>query len=132
MVDAISIALSGLNAQKQKLAATANNIANVSTSGAVPTATNNSTVYKPLQTTFTSLDQGQGVTANITPDEKGYTVTFDPSSPFANDQGQIAVPNVDLAQEAVNAIEAKLAYKANISVIKTQEDMNKELLDTLA
>lgn len=139
MADALSIALSGLTAQKQRLAATASNIANASTAGAVPSADPSapvSTVYKPLNVTFSSLSddsgQGAGVRANVTPDPEGYTVTYSPNSAFADAGGLIAVPNVDLATEAVHLIETRLAYKANISVIKTQDEMMKDLLDVLA
>ena len=137
-MDALSIALSGLVAQKQRLAATASNIANVSTAGRVPSADPSapaSTVYKPLNVSFTSLDvngTGGGVKADVTPDANGYTVVYDPNSIYANQEGLIAAPNVDLATELVNLTETKIAFKANVSVIKTQDQMIGDLLDTLA
>ncbi|MEZ0225488.1 MAG: flagellar basal body rod protein FlgC [Alphaproteobacteria bacterium] len=138
MVDALSIALSGLVAQSQRLAATASNIANASTTGIVPSADPSapaSTVYKPLQVTFLQLESGgigAGVTAVVTPDPDGYTVVYDPESIYANSEGLIAAPNVDYANELVNLIEIKLAYRANISVIKTQDAMIGDLLDEIA
>lgn len=134
MTDAFSIALSGLRAQTTRLAATASNIANVSTSGTVPSADPSapaSTVYKPLNVSFSSLESG-GVTATVTPDPAGYTVVYDPSSGFAGSDGLVAAPNVDLTEQAVNLIETRLAYKANISVIKTQDEMLGDLLNTVA
>lgn len=65
MTDAITIATSGLRAQKQKMGVAAHNIANVLTAGPVPTAEGVSTVYRPLQAQFHSLPQG-GVEVNIT------------------------------------------------------------------
>lgn len=135
MTDALSIALSGLKAQTQRLAATASNVANASTTGAVPSADPSapaSTVYKPLQVTFSSLEDTGGVRADVSPDPNGYTVIYDPSSVHANAEGLIAAPNVDLAEEAVHLLETKSAYKANVSVIKTQDEMLKDLLDVLA
>lgn len=134
MTDAFSIALSGLRAQTTRLASTASNIANVSTTGIVPSADSSapaSTVYKPLDVSFSSLDSG-GVIATVTPDPQGYTVVYDPSSGFAGSDGLVAAPNVDLTEEAVNLIETRLAYKANISVIKTQDQMLGDLLDAIA
>ena len=134
MTDAFSIALSGLRAQTTRLAATASNIANASTSGTVPSANPSapaSTVYQPLNVSFSSLESG-GVAAAVTPDPTGYSVVYDPSSIYANSEGLTAVPNVDLSEEIVNLIETKLLYKANISVIKTQDEMLGDLLDTLA
>lgn len=134
MTDAFSIALSGLRAQSTRLAATASNIANASTSGTVPSAdpsTPASTVYKPLDVSFSTLDSG-GVIATVTPDPTGYSVVYDPNSIYANSEGLIAAPSLDLSEEIVNLIETKLLYKANISVIKTQDEMLGDLLDTIA
>jgi len=138
MADALSIALSGLQAQQTRLAATASNIANASTTGAVPAGASTSAsssagpaVYKPLQVNFTSVESG-GVRADVSPDPNGYEISYDPSSSYANSDGYVAAPAVDLAQESVNLIETKAAYKANISVIKTQDEMLGDLLDTIA
>ncbi|MDD9901030.1 MAG: flagellar basal body protein [Alphaproteobacteria bacterium] len=130
-MDAISIALSGLNAQSAKLAATASNIANASTSGRVPDdADPASTVYRPLNVSYTALEAG--VRAQVVPDEDGYSVVYAPSDLHANEEGLIAVPNIDFAEQSVNLIAAKAAYKANLAVIRVQDDLNEELLDTLA
>jgi flagellar basal-body rod protein FlgC len=141
MTDALSIALSGIKAQQQRLDVAANNIANITTTGRVPTVDNPaSTVYKPLNVSLTAQTLGSnsalgnagGVLANVTQNQNGYSVSFDPSNPYANNDGLIAAPNVDLAQEIVNIIETKAAFRANISVIKTQEKLSGELLDALA
>jgi len=131
MVDAISIASSGLMALDQGLSATASNIANAGTTGALPTAQSPaSTVYKPLTVNYTSQADG-GVSAEVSANQS-YSPAYDPSSAYANAQGLIAAPNVDLAQEMVNLIETKISYKANVDVIKTQNEMTDELLNTIA
>ena len=135
MTDAISIAVSGLVAQKQRLNASASNIANLTTSGAVPSETVSSTVYRPIRANLTPLvvdGQGAGVTSNITEINNPYSLSYDPSSPFANAEGLIAVPNVDIAAEFVNIIETKNAFKANIAVLRVQDDLLGDLLDTFA
>lgn len=134
MTDALSIALSGLRAQTTRLAATASNIANASTSGTVPNADPSapaSTLYTPVTVDFSS-HAGGGVSAQVRPDPNAYSVIYDPSSGYANADGLVAVPDVDLAQEAVNLLETKALYKANLSVIKTQDEMLGDLLDTIA
>ena len=134
MTDALSIAISGLKAQETRLNAAASNIANVSTSGAVPSsdlAAPASTVYRPLTVNLTSLESG-GVSANVTADPNGYTLAYDPSSSYANSEGLVATPNVDLATEAVNTIESRALFKANLSVIKTEDKMLGELIDSIA
>lgn len=133
MVDAISTALSGLNAQKVRLSASASNIANISTVGRVPGSVTAPTaapaVYKPLTATLTSQEDG-GVIASLIEKDNAYSVVSDPSSPFADAEGNIAVPNVDLAEEAVNLITTKAAFKANAAVLRAQEEMSEELLKT--
>lgn len=134
MTDVLSIAVSGLNAQKQRLAATASNVANATTTGTVPGTDSSapaSTVYKPLNVSLTSLGGG-GVAAQTTADENGYSIVYDPSSPHANEQGQIAAPNVDFIREMVGLLETKAAFKANLAVIRTQDEMTGGLLDTIA
>jgi len=91
-----------------------------------------STVYRPLRVHLSSAGEGGGVYATVTPDENGYSVIYDPQSIFANEDGMIAIPKVDLAEEAVNVLMTKSAFKANLSIIKVEEEMMGELLDTLA
>lgn len=134
MTDALSIALSGLRAQTTRLNATANNIANATTGGAVPSADPSapaSTLYTPVTVDFSS-QAGGGVSAQVRADPNAYSVIYDPSSVHANADGLVAVPDVDLAEQAVNLIETKALYKANVSVIKTQDEMLGDLLDTIA
>ena len=131
MVDTLSIALSGLMAQDQRLSATASNIANATTTGALPTPQSPaSTVYKPLNVSYTALSGG-GVVANVTQDQNGYSPVYDSLSPYGNNQGIVASPNVNLNQEIVNLIEAKTIFKANVEVIKTQSKMLGDLIDTV-
>jgi flagellar basal-body rod protein FlgC len=134
MPDAISIALSGLNAQQRRVDAISSNIANASTTGAVPTATTASTVYKPLDVSFTALTAGNeaaGVRADITENQNGYFTIYDPHNAYANSEGLVAAPQVDLAREIVNLLESKTLFRANISVIKTEKEMTGALLDAI-
>jgi flagellar basal body rod protein FlgC len=43
----------------------------------------------------------------------------------------IAVPNIDFNKEFVNLMQSKSAFKANLSVLKTEKEMLGELLDAL-
>jgi len=134
MSDSISIALSGLLAQSRSLSVSANNIANITTAGAVPTvALPKSNVYKAQTVDFKSLMSNGvagGVIASVKQD-KGFSLAFNPSSIYANKDGLIAVPNVDLTKEIVTIMQTKQFYKANLSVIKAQKDMLGELLDAI-
>lgn len=135
MVDAVSIALSGLTAQKQRLGVSATNIANMSTGGVVPENGQVSTVYRPLQVNTQSVTfengEGAGVQASVSEKNNPYSVVYDPNSVYANEEGLVAAPNVDLAEESVNLLMTKTAYKANIAVMKTADEMTQSLLDEL-
>lgn len=132
MVDTLSVVLSGLTAQGQRFAASANNIANASTVGVLPTAESpGSTVYKPLTVSYAALmagENGGGVRATVTESRNGYSPVFDPSSIYANNEGLIAAPNVDLSQELVTIMQTKLLFKANTMALKTQNYMLGQLL----
>lgn len=131
MTDAISIALTGLRAQNQRLAVAANNIANANTTGVLPTQQSPaSTVYKPLSVSQIALAAG-GVITTVNESPAGYSPAYDPSNIYANEQGVVAAPNVDLPQEIVNILETKSLFKANLAVLKTQNEMLGDLIDTL-
>lgn len=127
MINAISTALSGLTASLRKLDTAANNIANVSTSGAL-TPENGPEPYSAQLTTQQTVSSG-GVKTNIINKDPGFITAYAPNSPFANTDGEIGIPNVDLAEEAVNLKLAEYAYKANLKVIETTSELTDELLE---
>lgn len=92
-----SNALSGLQAQTRSLAATANNVANVSTAG-----------YARLETSFSSIASG-GVSASVTPSK--------------DTSGLESGSNVNLTTELLDSIGAEINFKANAVVFETGADM---------
>lgn len=80
-----------MQAHSRSFAATANNIANVSTAG-----------YARLETSFSSNGAG-GVSASVSPSSDGAAV--------------------DLANEMLDRINAKIGFKANALVFETGADM---------
>lgn len=126
MIKAIGIAITGLDAAAKKIAASASNVANLQTTGSL--SDKKAAPYTPLTTTQTTGNTGE-VTAGFTPKTNPFVPAYDPSSPYADENGYIGVPNINLAEEAVNLTLAKHSYKANLEVIKTSESMMDELLD---
>lgn len=116
-------------AASKKVEASASNIANMSSAGSLDPSSPNQP-YEALTTVQTSNGATGGVTANNIPKSPGVVNAYAPDSPFANSEGLVGAPNVDLAEEAVNLKLAELAYKANVSVIKTADEMSKALLST--
>ena len=135
MIQSLSIALSGLLASKQRADVAANNIANVTTSGSVPgdDVENPKDVYIPQEVTQTSVTtqngDGAGVRTDVETRDPGYQLVHDPDSVFANADGFIAVPEIDLAEEIVNLQLASTIFKANAKVIEAVNEINDRLLD---
>lgn len=129
MTNAIGIALSGLNAATQRVSASASNIANALTSGSLEEG--GKPAYTPLTTVSKSQGQTGGVLTDIVPKDNPFSTAYAPDSPFANEEGLIAVPNVDLAEEAVHLKLAEIAYKANLNTIKVQNELYDSLLSAV-
>jgi flagellar basal-body rod protein FlgC len=124
MLNAIQIALSGLMASSRKTETVASNIANMSTTGSLNDPDNAPYQAQTTQQTTT----GAGVRAKAVSKNPPFVPAYDPSSPFANADGLIGVPNVDLAEEAVNLTMAKIGFKANLKIIEAASEMSEELL----
>lgn len=127
MIKSIGIALNGLNAASQRVAASASNIANVHTVGSIEEG--GQEPYAALTTVSKALGpETGGVRTDVVRKDPPFVPAFDPNSPFANEDGIVGAPNVSLEEEIVHLKIAELTYKANIKTIKTAEEMSKELL----
>lgn len=130
MIGTINIALSGLEAASKKVNATASNIANLQTVGSIEDG--GQVPYTPLTTKQTAqgIDgSGVGVRSEIISAGRPFVPSYDPDSPFANSEGIIGVPNINLAEQAVNLITAEISYKANLATLETASELSDELLD---
>lgn len=134
MINAISSAISGLLAASKRAEASASNIANISTTGALNEA-DGPKPYNALTTTQQSVTgsngQSLGVSATNIPKDPGFVQAYDPGSPFANEDGLIGVPNVSLTEDIVNLKLAEVTYKANARVLETASELSEELIQTL-
>lgn len=139
-----SIATSGLSAASLRVNVAASNIANVRTTGPLPAsgasagAGSSSTssaypaAYVPLR--VDQVDQSSGSTpggtvATVSTVSPSYTAQSDPSAPYANQDGLVAAPNVDLASEFVQLATAKYSFIANAKVIQAYSETTESLLD---
>jgi flagellar basal-body rod protein FlgC len=129
-----SIALSGMMAAGTRLQVAANNIANASSSGPVP-GSSNAADY-PAAYSAQRVDQvdiqDSGTRAIVRNASLGTTSTYDPSAPYADSNGMVASPNVDIAGEAVQLLAARISLAMNAQVMRTQSQMMRSLLDVTA
>lgn len=127
MINAIGIALSGLQSASTKISASASNIANALNEGNL-----NGEGQAPY-TALTTVTKSQGsetggVSTQIVAKTPGFVPAYSPGSPLADENGNVGVPNVEYSEEFVNMKLAELSYKANIATIKTSKEMTEELL----
>jgi len=131
-----TIALSGMSAAARRLEVSASNVANVTSTGALPNA--DGTVpagapqaYAPLVLAQTA-SAGGGTQTSVTTATPSTIALYDPQASFADNNGLVASPDVDLSQELVGQLLASYSFAANATVLKTDDGMTKALLDIMA
>ncbi len=129
----LSIAASGMAAATRRLEVSASNVANALSDGPLPSAdaairANYPAAYTPLRVDQVQTAGGgtAAVVGKVTPST---VATYDPGAPFANDQGMVASPNIDLANEAVQQLIARYTFAMNAMVARSYAQMMKSLLD---
>ncbi len=136
MSGVLSIAVSGMLAASQRLQVSAMNVANMRSGGALPDAQGNYAANAPRPYTPLRVDQvdvaNGGTRAIVTEVSPGYVATYDPSAPYADQDGMVASPNVDLADEVVQQLMASYLYAANARVVTSYNQMVKSLFDVHA
>jgi len=129
LFNVFSIAGSALTAQSARLNATASNLANAdSLVGA------DGQPYRAKQVVFKATavtpDGGIGVRVTQVVDSAApLRQVYDPKNPAANEQGYVAMPNVNVVEEMVNMISASRSYQANAEIMNTAKSL---LTKTLA
>lgn len=131
-----TIALSGMNAAARRLQVSASNIANATSTGALPGAdgtvpAGEPQAYAPLELVQTA-SAGGATQTNVTAVTPSTIAVSDPQASFANQNGLVAAPNVDLTLELVSQVIASDAYAANATVMKVDDRMSKMLFNITA
>ena len=133
-ISPISIAVSGLKAQRIRMNVIANNIAN-----AESTRTPGGGPFRRQLAIF----RGEQLGTSLSPDKFGVWVTgiendtspfrtvYDPTHPDANADGIVAYPNINLSVEMINLISAQRGYEANIDVILSSRRMTQKALEII-
>lgn len=130
MLDGISSALSGLSAASHRFDVSANNLANISSDGSIPAsdAGEQRDAYQPRRVEQSSTAEG-GTQASDRFVRPSYIPVFDTNSPFADSNGQVAAPNVDIAEEFTEQVGARQSFEANLKTVKGMSDLVKKLYD---
>ena len=134
---AIDISSSGLAAERFRMEVIANNIANANSTQSVDGGP-----YRRQQVVFAANLQEQigkltpssfhGVQVlGVQSDPSDLIYVHDPSHPHANDEGMVAMPNVSIPNEMVDLITATRSYEANLTAIRSYQEMAQQTLSIL-
>lgn len=126
LFNVFSIAGSALSAQSLRLNAVASNLANADS-----VATSDGTAYRAKHVVFqaTPMGTGQGVRVTQVVEDAGPArMMYDPKNPMANEEGYVAMPNVNVVDEMVNMISASRAYQTNAELMSTARTLMQRTL----
>lgn len=133
-ISAREVAASGLRAQRVRMNLIANNVAN-----ALTPARADGEAFRRQMAVFRaeplskSADPDRfGVhVARVIEDPSPLRTVFDPGHPYADADGYVSYPNVDLAVEMVDLVAAQRAYEANVAVIQSDRRMGQKALELI-
>lgn len=140
MFSALDISASALAAQRTRINAISNNLANLNTTrneqGEIEP-------YQPRFVTFQTDERVQGVlgaagvrVSSVETSDQEPRYRYQPGHPDAiregKWQGYVAYPNINLMSEFTDALEAARSYEANVGVMEITKDLGQQTLKILA
>lgn len=132
---AINASASALDAQRARMEVAVSNLANAeSTRGPDGQPYRRRSVVletvQPDGQAFSANVQAAGVrVAEIVQDQADFRRRYEPSHPDADENGFVAVPNVDVPEEMVDMLGAARAYQANLTAIGLIRDTVQRALE---
>jgi flagellar basal-body rod protein FlgC len=140
LFSSFAISGSGMSAERLRLDIISNNVANMNTAGKVNDPTK--PVYRrqvpvfaqQLQQVMEQKDtqsyRGAGVkVVGIAHDPNPPRLVHDPSHPYADEQGYVAYPNVNILNEITDTMTAVRAYESNVTALNAAKSMAMKALD---
>ena len=139
LLDVFNVSGSAMSAQSVRLNVTASNLANAqSVSNSV------GTTYRARHPVFAAvqadvLEQAGGLQDGLSP-SRGVQVLgivesdappdlrYEPDHPYADEQGYVAYPNVNVVEEMANMISASRSFQVNVQTMQAAREMATRLL----
>lgn len=131
---------SGMNAQSIRLNTTASNLANAQSvsSSADQTYRARKPVFQDIQASLLSgqLNAGQGdsysgrgvTVAGIVEKDAPLDVRYEPTHPFADENGYVYYPNVNVVEEMADMMSASRSFSVNVEVFNTAKTLMQKTL----
>ena len=137
MFQTLDISSSALVAQRTRMDTIAANIANINTTR---NARGEPVPYRRRFAVFAPGVAGRGLEAGrpgvhvqkVGMDMSPFQRRYQPGHPDAGPDGYVQYPNIDMAIEFVNALEASRAYEANVTTMEVTKSMINASLRLLA
>ena len=132
LINSITISTAGMRVRGTRLRVISENIANADSLPDGP----GDEPYRRKQVSFKNmLDRsidGRRITVDkILVDKTEFEKKFDPQHPAADENGYVAVPNVNPLVEMMDMREAQRSYEANLSIINVSKSMLTRTIDML-
>jgi flagellar basal-body rod protein FlgC len=132
MLAAIASAASGMRAATLRLEASASNVASMRSSGVLPSSSTASAgapqAYEPVRIEQTSAGGG-GTVAMVRVAAPAWRAAYAPDAGFADPNGMVAEPNVDLMGEALEQATAEASFLASLRVFEAAQAMVRSLYE---
>lgn len=141
-ISSLSVAASGLTAQRQRVNSITENIANSQTTRTpqggpyrrrevvFAAVSNDRTFEEELRAQDRSISTATEVkVVGVVQDNRAPILKFDPGHPDANDQGYVEMPNINVMEETSNLMMASRAYEANIAAFNVTKSMAQYALE---
>lgn len=139
LFSSLQVSASGLAAQRTRAELLVENMANSET-----TRTPEGGPYKRKDAVFSSQTQASpfsaafqnelstGVSvADIVTDDRAPELRYMPGHPDADENGYVAFPNMNPAEEMVNLLNAQRSYEGNVSAMSAVKDMINRSIDIM-
>jgi flagellar basal-body rod protein FlgC len=132
LIKSIKISTAGMRVQGTRLRVISENIANADS---LPSGQGDEP-YRRKQVSFKNtldraLDAKRVQIDKIEVDKKEFDKKYDPQHPAADENGYVAVPNVNPLVEMMDMREAQRSYEANLSIIQVSKSMLSRTIDML-
>lgn len=124
-IGSFRISASGMTAERLRLDAISNNLASIDA-----TRTEEGGPYKRIMVELEAVPNMQGVRATrLVRDDSPPIMVHNPGHPDADDNGYVAMPNVNAVTEMVDMITATRAYEANVAAFNAAKTMAMKALE---